>query len=224
MTTIAGSGISEKAMERAKEAALRLSDTNRSRQLAVITLWTAGKSVSAICEEFGLPWEQVYEDVQAGRRILHVFQDDEVQALAAEAVGRFRHVIDTAYRTMEQRPQQVPQLLTSALRASEDIAKLQGVLAENKRIHKVEEHVIKLYDFRDNFPAPIQSTGTVVDVPEEQATNEQEVPQAVPERLFGEHGYEEAYHGYSVGREVPEAQVDIVERARRFASGESATI
>jgi hypothetical protein len=48
------------------------------------------------------------------------------------------------------------------LRAEEMAAKAKGVLNDNVKI--TQEHTIKLYDFRDNFPAPIE--GTATEIPE----------------------------------------------------------
>ncbi len=119
----------------------------------VMRLWIAGESISAIMEAVDSTYHLVLKAVAQKREELRDIQNEEILNLSAERIEAFRDIKSRALAAAAIKPSQTPQLLTVALRAEENIGKLQGVLTDKVlHIGRIEHVAKKLYDFEDAFP------------------------------------------------------------------------
>ncbi len=124
----------------------------------VMRFWLDGESISTIMEKVDSTYHLVLKALTQRRTELRELQDVDMLEMAAERIEAFRDIKRRAVKGIEMRPGQAPQLLTVALRAEENIGRIQGVL-NDKVIHlgRIEHVAKKLYDFEDEFPDQGQS-------------------------------------------------------------------
>ncbi len=124
----------------------------------VMRHWLEGKNISEIAKLVDSTHHLILKALSQRRSELRDIQNEEILNLSAERIEAFRDIKRRAILAMHMRPGQSPQLLTVALRAEEDIGKIQGVL-NDKVIHlgRIEHVVKKLYDFEDSFPDQSES-------------------------------------------------------------------
>lgn len=127
---------------------------------AVLAGWLEGKPLSSIAKEIGCTYEHartMLKDCQGEIRDI-ILADRE--SLVIDNIQAFRHIQQIAYQHVRQYPSQASSLLTVAMRAQENIGKIQGVITDKvHHIGSVEHLHKKVYDFADNFPDAIPATG-----------------------------------------------------------------
>lgn len=140
----------------------------------VMRAWIEGRSISEIMELVDSTYHLVLKAITQRRGELRDIQNEEILNLSAERIEAFRDIKSRALAAAKIKPSQTPQLLTVALRAEENIGRLQGVLTD-KVLHIVRiEHVAKkLYDFEDGFPGQedakvVQGQVVIIEEPDDQ--------------------------------------------------------
>jgi len=132
--------------------------------------WLKGYSIDQISQSEGnADTSTILTAIRDKRLELKVAQEAELGELVAERIGGLRQLQKEAHDYLEFLPDKAPQLLTVALRAEENIAKIQGVLSD-KVMHLGRIQVaVKLYDFDDKTPPPMVVEGIsslVIEEPE----------------------------------------------------------
>jgi hypothetical protein len=134
--------------------------------------WLKGYSVDQIAKSENEEPANVLQAINIKRKSLRESQEADIADLVAERIGGLRQLQQEAHEYLEFLPDKAPQLLTVAMRAEENIAKIQGVLSD-KVLHLGRiQHEVKLYDFSDKTPPPL-----VVDAPSYIVLEEPELPQ-----------------------------------------------
>mgnify|MGYP005817967221 FL=1 len=82
-------------------------------------------------------------------------QADEITNLTAERIAGMRLIKKEAHDYLEFIPDKAPQLLGVALKAEENIAKLQGLLSDKVMHIGRIDHTVKHYNFDDKSPPPL---------------------------------------------------------------------
>lgn len=130
---------------------------------SVMRFWLDGEPISSIMEKLQSTYHLVLKALTERRTDLRDLQNADILEMAAERIEAFRDIKQKAVKGMEMRPGQTPQLLTVALRAEENIGRIQGVLTD-KVIHlgRIDHVIKKLYDFEDVFPDQSEAKATII--------------------------------------------------------------
>ena len=118
----------------------------------VMRRWLSGQSLVQIQASESLSYDSVVGYLNSRRKELREFQEQDIHELAAERIEGLRLIQADAVYYQGLFPKSAASLLTVRLRAEESIAKIQGVL-NDKVVHLGKiTHLVKMYDFEDNFP------------------------------------------------------------------------
>lgn len=118
----------------------------------VRNMWMRGYTVREMATVLNRTPTYIIQLVRKGREEMAEWHKDEMESLAAERIEAFRQIHRIANDLIPTLTSQSSQLLGIALRAEENIGKIQGVISD--KVHHIAKvtHEVKLYDFTDKFP------------------------------------------------------------------------
>ena len=144
-------GATEATMVQAAEATSLLQLQYDHKRDQALKLWLKGYSPTYIQGFLVISFTALQQMLSEGRQQLYEVQHDELQALTAERIEALRQLKLEAWERLGLPGAKSPhQYLSIILRAEEDTAKIQGVLAENIRYSGTV--TVKRYDFADHYP------------------------------------------------------------------------
>ncbi|MBU1213502.1 MAG: hypothetical protein KJ587_19880 [Alphaproteobacteria bacterium] len=131
---------------------LQVTALKEQEKWQVAELWFKGYTVKVLADTFKHPPSVILKTIHELREDILEWHRDSLLALAAERIEGFRHIQREAWDAKDAYPVQANQLLSTILRAEENIARIQGVLSDKHQHIADIVHHVKLYDFTDKFP------------------------------------------------------------------------
>jgi len=129
------------------------------RRQSVQELWLQGHRAPEISAELDCSVSTVIADIKSFRKELYENNQASLQEHTEQTVAVLRKVeahLWDIFLSEGISPMQQSRLLEQIRRTEESVAKARGIL--QSRIIADVVHQVKLYDFKDNFPAPIQNS------------------------------------------------------------------
>jgi DNA-binding CsgD family transcriptional regulator len=133
-------------------------DKTTVRRQSVQELWLQGHRAPEISVELDCAVSTVITDIRSFRKDLYENNQASLQEHTEQTVAIFRKVESHLWDLFQDEgisPFQQAKLLEQIRRTEESVAKARGIL--QSRVIADVVHQVKLYDFTDSFPAPLET-------------------------------------------------------------------
>tara|TARA_R110000824_G_scaffold11293_4_gene49326 strand:- start:2030 stop:2593 length:564 start_codon:yes stop_codon:yes gene_type:complete len=137
----------------------------QGRRRQVQELWLEGQRPAEIALALGLSVSQVSADIKTVREELYEENQVAIQEHAEQSIAVLRRLEGRLWREVDAADNAGDRLkaFEQIRKTEESIGKVRGILS-NRVVADVFHHV-KMYDFEDGLPAPMDTDQKILDVP-----------------------------------------------------------